>query len=548
MKKHLISALLIMVAINSSGQTIGLLQHSAGTDDNGYVLFAPNGSTTTYLIDKCGKSVHQWPGTYRPGLSVYLTNDGYLLRPGNVNNANFVAGGQGGIIQKIDWTGTVVWSYQISDASQCQHHDIKQLPNGNILAIAWDNIDSVTAVGMGRNPSQIKGSVWSEKIIELQPSGTNGAAIVWEWKLRDHLIQDVDIAKPGFGVVSDHPELLNLNYTSLPLSSDWIHLNSIDYNAALDQVMISSHNLNEIWIIDHSTTTAQAAAHTGGNRGKGGDFLYRWGNPTAYNRGVAADKKLFGQHNAQWIGAGLRYAGNIMIFNNGLQRPAGNYSSIDIINQPVDVNGNYTISSGQPFGPTSLVWTYQDPAPTNFYAQLISSCQMLPNGNVLICNGPAGNFFEIDSNKNTLWRYVNPVATSGVMSQGATPAQNSSFRCTQYSSGFAGFSGQTLSPGQPIELNPINYSCALGVTDVSTAEITITPNPFSSKFQVQMPEAYKKIRISIFEFTGQLVYQSEISAQGKEINIDFPGALPSRAYIIKIFADGASYYQKIIKE
>ena len=60
----------------------------------------------------------------------------------------------------------------------------------------------------------------------------------------------------------------------------------------LDQIVLSNHNLSEIWIIDHSTTTLEAASHSGGNSGKGGDLLYRWGNPQAYDQGTGADQLL----------------------------------------------------------------------------------------------------------------------------------------------------------------------------------------------------------------------------------------------------------------
>jgi hypothetical protein len=102
---------------------------------DGYVLFAPGHSDTTYLIDKCGKRIHEWGSEYNPGLAVYLLNDGTLLRCGNVNNNQFMGGGQGGIVEKLDWNSNVLWSYEISDNTQCQHHDAIQLPNGNIVAI-----------------------------------------------------------------------------------------------------------------------------------------------------------------------------------------------------------------------------------------------------------------------------------------------------------------------------------------------------------------------------------------------------------------------------
>src|SRR5262249_47592681 len=101
---------------------------------------------------------------------------------------------------------------------------------------------------------------------------------------------------------------------------DWMHINAVAYNAELDQVVLSSPNFCEIWIIDHGTTSEEARGHTGGHWGKGGDLLYRWGNPQAYRKGSNGEQRLFFQHNIQWIPPGLRGEGHLLVFNNGGRR------------------------------------------------------------------------------------------------------------------------------------------------------------------------------------------------------------------------------------
>src|SRR5262249_39992361 len=162
-------------------------------------------------------------------------------------------------------------------------------------------------------------------------------------------------------------------------SADWTHINSVSYNADLDQIVVSVHSFSEFWIIDHGTTKAEAAGHTGGKRGKGGDLLYRWGNPKAYRAGTNADQRLFSQHNAHWISAGLPGAGNMLVFNNGGGRPGGAYSSIDEIVLPVDDAGNYTRKKGLPFGPDKPSWSYTAEKKTDFFAMLMSGAQRLSN-------------------------------------------------------------------------------------------------------------------------------------------------------------------------
>ncbi len=228
--------------------------------------------------------------------------------------------------------------------------------------------------------------------------------------------------------MADHPELINLNY-AMNGGADWNHTNSIDYNTELDQIILSVYNFNEIWIIDHSTSTAEASEHTGGNSGKGGDLLYRWGNPLAYGGGTASDQKLFVQHDAEWIEPEMPGSGNILIFNNGGGRSDGNYSSIEEIVPPVDNNGNYSLSSSSAFEPTESLWTYTAEEPTDFYAQNISGQQRLPNGNTLICDGPNGYFFEVSSTGKTVWDYSH---TGHV------------FRVERYAPSYEGFNGTPL--------------------------------------------------------------------------------------------------------
>jgi hypothetical protein len=374
----------------------------------GFTLFAPIQSTTTYLIDMQGDVVHTWESDYRPGQSVYLLENGNLLRTASVQNPAVNAGGAGGLVQEIAWDGMVLWEYAYSSGKFRLHHDVEPMPNGNVLMIAWEVMAAEQALAAGRSPDLLKdGELWSEHIFEVAPDGTGGGKTVWEWFAWDHLVQNADPAKDNYGVPEAAPELIDLNFTSRNAVADWLHINSIDYNPLLDQVMLSVHNFNEIWIIDHSTTSAQAASHSGGASGMGGDLLYRWGSPAAYGTGTMRDTQLFGQHDAQWIEPGLPGEGNILIFNNNAGGPRGNYSTIVEITPPLKDDGSYSQEDGTAFAPKSPSWAYTADVPEDFYSQNISGMQRFPNGNTLICSGASGHFFEVTSAGEVVWEYVN---------------------------------------------------------------------------------------------------------------------------------------------
>ena len=408
--------------------TVGLI-YCTDSIEEGYTLFSPMASNTSYLIDHYGREVHHWisPGNHRPGMSAYLLDDGALLRTANLGNnqpGEFTGGGSAGKVERISWEGELEWSWTYSSEFYRSHHDIEPLSNGNFLMIAWEYRNESEAAEAGKYPqddsSRALGtsSVWPDRIIEVKPIGTDNAEIVWQWTFWDHLIQDYDPTKANYGVVSEHPELLDVNFIDASGSAsggrDWLHCNGIDYNPILDQIAISCKNTNEIYIIDHSTNTEEAAGHTGGNSGMGGDILYRYGNPESYQRGGPEDQVSFAQHDIQWIQPGFPDEGKLMLFNNGNGRDTL-YSSVDVIETPI--NGYlYDINSEDPFGPNNLSWTWD--VGTEMYSSAISGSTRLSNGNTLITFGMQGTLIEVDYSGKIVWKYISPVNNLGIMTQG----------------------------------------------------------------------------------------------------------------------------------
>jgi hypothetical protein len=368
---------------------------------DGHILYAPMWTTTTYLIDSSGTVNHTWPSSYLPGVAVWYLGDGTILRTIRVG-VGPGTGGAGGGVQKVESDGTVVWDFRYNTNGVLSHHDVKTLPNGNVLLIAWETKTKTEAIAAGRNPSHVTSDgLAPDHVIEVKPTGPSSGDIVWEWHMWDHLIQDYNSSKENYGVVGDHPELVDINYVTSS-GFDLMHTNSIDYNEQFDQILISVHNYNEIWVIDHSTTTEEAASHSGGNSGKGGDLLYRWGNPRTYDAGTSMDEKLFSQHDTSWIKAGLPGAGDILIFNNGVSR---HFSTVDEIVPPVNENGEYYLEPGGAYGPVIQTWEYIASPPTSFYASHLSGAQRLVDGNTLICNGETGEMFEVTPEGSTVWQY-----------------------------------------------------------------------------------------------------------------------------------------------
>jgi hypothetical protein len=191
---------------------LGLLVNDA-KGSPGYPLISPLRSNSTYLIDMDGRVVQTWESDCHPGNSVYLLENGHLLRTGEIKKAPFFGGGTGGRIQEFTWDGKLVWDYTFFNDKQLPNHDICRLPNGNVLINLWEKKTAEEAVAAGRRPETAgSGGILSAGLIEVQPTGEKTGEIVWEWHVWDHLIQEFDDKKPHNGDVGVHPELIDLNF------------------------------------------------------------------------------------------------------------------------------------------------------------------------------------------------------------------------------------------------------------------------------------------------------------------------------------------------
>jgi len=172
---------------------------------NGYTLFGVG--SRTYLLDMEGRVVHTWP----IGTNPHLLDNGNILDASKDDPSGF----QG--FTELDWDGKVVWEYVEKREGYAPHHDWvrifnKQLNAPTTLYIANKSITHEQAIAAGADPD--KGPYRDgqmDAVVEVDMQGN----VVWEWWFFDHVVQDVDPAKPNYvgdgRTVADHPGRINLS-------------------------------------------------------------------------------------------------------------------------------------------------------------------------------------------------------------------------------------------------------------------------------------------------------------------------------------------------
>ena len=519
---------LILISTQTYSQTIGLLYHSNEATD-GYTLFTPSSNNEVFLVNNCGEAVNQWTFNENPGLTCYLLENGHLLRAGR----NY--------LETRDWDNNIIWSYNMQTAGYNQHHDIEPLPNGNVLCLLSRSYTRAEMIAEGKDPNFIDTSFKLDEIIELQPVGANDATVVWKWEFMDHFIQDYDNTKNNFGTVIDHHELIDINYNNL--TTDIIHLNSINYNPTLDQIVISARHMNEFYVLDHSTTIAEATGHVGGVYGKGGDLLYRWGNPATYRQGTSNNQRLSLQHDVRWVRNGYTDEGKFTVFNNG---GYGNLSqsSIHII-EPEVISGVYQMENFT-FQPNEFEWSWQgNILGTTVNESRKSGVHALPNGNMMICETSDGRISEIKKDGTLVWSYKNPTGANSITyTQNETnTSSNTIFRGDKYPSNYIGFTGKDLTPLGIIEnQNSASENC-ITLLNIDTTELNNIKviNPIVGNL-INFNSTIELDTVRIYDINGRKISEfHNFNNNHIEVNLE------SSIYIIELIKGDSTEYIKVVK-
>jgi len=335
----------------------------------GFTLFAPmSGSGTVYLIDIQGNVTHTWTMPHPPGLYGYLTDKGTLFYNGQIANDTFI--GKSGF--KGGAAMEVDWNgkvlWEIKQPEQ--HHDGRLLRNGNVLLLCSTELpaDIAKQVKGGLAGTEHGGKINGDYLVEKTTDGKT----VWEWRAWEHM------EPAAYPITSPSDD-----------RSEWTHANGI---AELPDgnILLSFRNISTVVRINRQT----------------GAIDWKLGPPT-----------LSGQHAPAPLPNG-----NILLFDNG---PFRVDTGARPFSRVLEINSNTK----------EIVWKYQDgTSPTSsdyFFSSRISNAQRLPNGNTLINEGLYGRFFEVTTDGDVVWEFVNP--NFGPASGPRKGQSNSVFRAYRYS-------------------------------------------------------------------------------------------------------------------
>jgi len=302
---------------------------------NGYTVFSfEAGPPQSRLIDMNGRVLNTWRQRCE---RAKLLPGGNLLMVGETRRQ----------VLELDWHGRLVWEFL---APGSVHHDATRLANGNTVFLYRERVPEEVRQ-RSADAERRNVPLASDAIMEVTPDGQ----VMTDWHQYAHF--DIDWYKPA-----DR------------LKADWTHTNTINclppnrwYDAGDDRFkpgnyLISMRSLDAIMIVDRESGRI-AWKYTGD---------YRDG--------------LSGQHEPNMIPPDRPGAGNILIFDNGVEQAHHGQSIVLEVEPPTG----------------KVVWTYE---PDDFYSGYRSTVERMPNGNTIINEADHKRMLEVTADGQIVWEY-----------------------------------------------------------------------------------------------------------------------------------------------
>lgn len=364
---------------------------------DGSLLVTPWSANETVLVNADKSEAHVWSSRYRAAAAARLLPDGSILRIAMGTTAGSYARTpfNGGRIQRIAWDGTMLWDFWSAATYHMVCGDAIQLPNGNVLMGVVEYRSKNDVLALGRDPNKISNQgLFAPGLMEFQPLGKKGGRLVWRWSLWDHLSQNADPAKPGFEPAEARSMRPNIDAT---LPGVGFAFSEIAYDPESDLVVMPVWQLGELWVLDHSTTLAQAKTTEGGKRGLGGSLM-RW-KPSEQVLGNAKARIVSLEFSSDGAKSGA--VAELRAFAQFA--PEGKVLDAGISRITLERAGTPG-TSGLNFG-GALERNWETPLADSL--DYPSSYAAGSEGNTFVVNRIKGDVHMIDANGRTEWGYIN---------------------------------------------------------------------------------------------------------------------------------------------
>jgi hypothetical protein len=343
----------------AGGESSGVLLHDQARTWPGYNLYCSRTSPEAYLIDMNGADVHRWSYSQADDRT---WDHALMLEGGDLIVLNKFVN-----IFKLDRHSNLIWERPLE-----VHHEIVTDADGNLYVIQRErkpyrgvNVRFASILHLDHDGNTLNRWSTYDSLDEIREKFDRRSFL-------DNILDALEEGDVSAGEASAvDPAARRL--VGNPKVYDYFHLNAVtllpdtplgrkDPRFAEGNLLICLRNVNQIAVLDRASK----------------EIRWVWG-----------EGELEWPHHPTMVGSG-----NIMVFDNGVIR---GYSRVLEVNP---LTGK-------------IEWEYIGSPPPTFHSPRKGSAQRLPNGNTLICEGDRGRTFEVTSDGETVWNWLNPHLEEG---------------------------------------------------------------------------------------------------------------------------------------